>query len=179
MRYVALLRGINVNPRTRIAMADLRSLVEGLGYTEVKTHLQSGNVVFSGDKEPPGRVAAAVERRITEELGMSVAVMVRTAAELRDVVEGNPLEVRDPAKFAVAFLASPPDRKALENIDPALYAPEKMRVGRCELYIDFPDGLRRPKLPPLLEKRFTNPATLRNWTTVTRLLTLAEPPPPA
>src|SRR4051794_2079191 len=101
MRYVALLRGINVNPRTRVAMADLRAMLEKLGYTGVRTHLQSGNAVFTTDKRPPGQIAAAIEQRIADDLGMAVAVIVRTAGELRAVVEGNPLEVRDPAKFAV------------------------------------------------------------------------------
>ncbi|GAA4563910.1 DUF1697 domain-containing protein [Planotetraspora kaengkrachanensis] len=174
MRYVALLRGINVNPRSQMAMADLRALLEGLGHTGVRTHLRSGNAVFTGDEAPRERVAATIEQRITEELGMEVAVVVRTAGELRAVVEENPLEVRDPAKFAVVFLAAEPDRRALEGIDPASYAPEEMRVGRRELYMYFPDGLGRPKLPPLLGKRSSAVATMRNWNTVTKLLALAE-----
>ena len=74
----------------------------------------------------------------------------------------------------MVFLARPPDREGLAGIDPAAYAPEEMRVGERELYVYFPDGLRRPKLPPLLEKISTGPATMRNWNTVTRLLALAE-----
>ncbi|GAA1284085.1 hypothetical protein Psi02_34190 [Planotetraspora silvatica] len=174
MRYVALLRGINVNPRSRVAMADLRALLEGLGHTKVRTHLQSGNALFTGDEQPPEQVASAIERRIADELGMEVPVIVRTAAELRAVVADNPLDVREPAKFAVVFLAEPPDREMLEGIDPAGYAPEEMRVGRRELYMYFPDGLRRPKLPPLLEKRSSMTATMRNWNTVTKLLALTE-----
>ncbi|MBB2741430.1 UNVERIFIED_ORG: uncharacterized protein (DUF1697 family) [Microbispora rosea subsp. rosea] len=173
MRYVALLRGINVNPATAVAMADLRGLLERLGHGNVRTHLRSGNALFTadGDAEP---IAAAIERGIREELGLSVAVIVRTAEQLRGVVEHNPLEVRDPARFAVVFLARPPDREGLASIDPAAYAPEEMRIGERELYIYFPDGLRRPKLPPLMEKYSTGPATMRNWNTVIRLLSLAE-----
>ncbi|MEU6739970.1 DUF1697 domain-containing protein [Streptosporangium sandarakinum] len=174
MRYVALLRGINVNPATTVAMSDLRALLEGLGHTGVRTHLRSGNALFTPAEKRPERVAAAIERRITAELGMSVAVMVRTAAELRAVVEENPLQVRDPARFGVFFLAEAPDRKVLAALDPAEYAPEEMAVGRRELYVYFPDGLRRPKLPPLLEKRSNTQATMRNWNTVTKLLALAE-----
>jgi uncharacterized protein (DUF1697 family) len=155
-------------------MADLRALLERLGHTGVRTHLKSGNAMFTSDEEPPERIAAAIERQITDELGLGVAVIVRTAGQLRAVVEENPLEVRDPAKFTVVFLAQAPDREMLEGIDPAAYAPEEMRVGRRELYIYFPDGLRRPKLPPLLEKRTNVPGTMRNWNTVTRLLALAE-----
>ncbi|WP_370024078.1 DUF1697 domain-containing protein [Planotetraspora sp. GP83] len=171
---MALLRGINVNPGTQVAMADLRALLEELGHTAVRTHLRSGNAVFTSDEEPPERIAAAIERRIADKLGLAVAVIVVTAEELRAVVEENPLKVRDPAKFAVVFLAKAPDREMLEGIDPATYAPEEMRIGRREIYMHFPDGLRRPKLPPLLEKRSNVPATTRNWNTVTRLLALAE-----
>lgn len=171
MRYVALLRGINVNPRTQLAMSDLRALLTGLGHTDVRTHLRSGNALFSAEEKPRAEV---IERRIADELGLSVAVILRTAGEMRAVVRENPLEVRDPARFAVFFLAKAPDREAIEGIDPAAYAPEEMRVGRRELYAYFPDGLRRPKLPPLLEKRSKAPATMRNWNTVTRLLALAE-----
>ncbi|MGW5265265.1 DUF1697 domain-containing protein [Microbispora sp. NPDC004025] len=173
MRYVALLRGINVSPATTVAMADLRALLERLGYGNVRTHLRSGNALFTadGDAEP---ISAAIERGLREELGLSAAVIVRTAGQLRAVVERNPLEVRDPARFAVVFLSRPPDREGLASIDPAAYAPEEMRMGERELYVYFPDGLRRPKLPPLLEKHSTGPVTMRNWNTVTRLLALAE-----
>ncbi|MEU9834585.1 DUF1697 domain-containing protein [Streptosporangium sp. NPDC048047] len=180
MRYVALLRGINVSPATTVAMSDLRALLEGLGHTGARTHLRSGNALFVPAEKPseterrPERVAAEIERRITAELGLSVAVMVRTAAELRAVVEENPLEVRDPVRFGVVFLPEAPDRKVLAALDPAEYAPEEMAVGRRELYVYFPDGLRRPKLPPLLEKRSNTRATMRNWNTVTKLLALAE-----
>ncbi|WP_327049485.1 DUF1697 domain-containing protein [Microbispora sp. NBC_01189] len=172
MRYVALLRGINVNPATAVAMADLKALLEGLGHGNVRTHLRSGNALFTadGDSEP---IAAAIERGLQEELGLSTTVILRTAEQLRGVVERNPLEVRDPARFAVVFLARPPDREGLASIDRAAYAPEEMRVGERELYVYFPDGLRRPKLPPLVEKHSAGPATMRNWNTVTRLLTLA------
>ncbi|WP_405088010.1 DUF1697 domain-containing protein [Microbispora sp. NBC_01389] len=172
MRYVALLRGINVNPATAVAMADLKALLEGLGHGNVRTHLRSGNALFTadGDSEP---IADAIERGLQEELGLSTTVILRTAEQLRGVVERNPLEVRDPARFAVVFLARPPDREGLTSIDPAAYAPEEMLVGERELYVYFPDGLRRPKLPPLLEKHSAGPATMRNWNTVTRLLTLA------
>ncbi|GGO09293.1 DUF1697 domain-containing protein [Microbispora bryophytorum] len=173
MRYVALLRGINVNPATALAMADLRALLERLGYGNVRTHLRSGNALFTADGDA-GSVAAAIERGLREELGLSVAVIVRTAEQLRGVVEHNPLEVRDPARFAVVFLSRPPDREGLASIDPAAYAPEEMRAGERELYVYFPDGLRRPKLPPLLDRHSAGPATMRNWNTVTRLLSLAE-----
>ncbi|WP_214415567.1 DUF1697 domain-containing protein [Sphaerisporangium fuscum] len=176
MRYVALLRGINISPQTTLAMGDLREVLESLGYGGVRTYLRSGNALLTADGEPPERVASAIERRIGERLGRKVPVVIRTADELRATVEENPLEVRDPVRFAVTFYAREPDRQALEAIDPADYAPEEMRVGRREIYTYYPDGLRRTKLAPLLAKLPAlagNTATTRNWSTVTKLLALA------
>lgn len=174
MRQVALLRGININPRSQVDMADLRGLLGRLGFTDVRTHLRSGNAIFEADGRPPEEVSPVIEAALAEDLGVRAAVMVRTAADLRAVVEDNPLPVPDPAKFAVVFLAEPPDRALLESLDPAAYAPEEMGIGRRELYIHYPEGLRRPRLQPLLEKRSGLVGTARNWNTVTRLLALAE-----
>ncbi|WP_067176683.1 DUF1697 domain-containing protein [Microtetraspora niveoalba] len=174
MRYVALLRGINVGASTAMAMPDLRAVVERLGHSEVRTHLRSGNVVFTSADERPDRVASLIERGIAEDLGLTVSVIVRTAAELRRIVEENPLAVPDPTRFTVMFLSGPPDRAALEGIDPAAYAPEEMRIGARELYLHFPEGMRRTRLDPLLAKRLSGTWTTRNWNTVTRLLALAE-----
>ncbi|RJL27173.1 DUF1697 domain-containing protein [Bailinhaonella thermotolerans] len=176
MRCVALLRGVNAGSGPRVAMGELRAMLEGMGYGEVRTLLQSGNAVFTvpdGGAGDGDAVAAAVEDRLAAELGVRVRVMVRTAAELREVVEGNPLEVPDPAKFAVLFLAREPDPGILA-IPPEEYAPEEMRPGRRELYVNFPEGMRRTRLPVLVEKRWNLPLTARNWNTVTRLLALAE-----
>ncbi|GII63656.1 hypothetical protein Skr01_37410 [Sphaerisporangium krabiense] len=176
MRYVALLRGINVSPRTQIAMADLRALLEGLGYGDVRTHLRSGNALFTAGADDPAGIAGRIRRRCAEKLGVGPAVILRTVPELRAVVEENPLEIRDPARFMVAFQAEVPDRGVVDGIDPALYAPEEVAIGRRELYMYFPDGLRRTKLPALLEERSGVLATMRNWNTVTRLLELGEGP---
>lgn len=166
---MAFLRGINVNPGTQVDMAALRAMLEGLGYTDVRTHLRSGNAVFTAERQPREKI----EKAIRDGLDLPVAVMVRTAEELRAVVEGNPLQVREPAKFGVVFLSEPPDREQLEAIDPDGYAPEVMRIGERELYIDFPNGLARTKLPALLEKKSKNAGTMRNWNTVVKLLELA------
>ena len=173
-RYAALLRGVNVGPNTKVAMADLRDLLAGLGYADVRTHLNSGNAVFTGPDEPGARIAAAIEERLTARLGREIPVVVRTAAELAATVEANPLEMRDPARLAVAFLADMPDPDRLRAIDPEEFAPEEVGLGERELYLYFPNGLGRSKLPMILEKRLGVPATLRNWNTVTKLLALAE-----
>ncbi|WP_173434238.1 DUF1697 domain-containing protein [Allosalinactinospora lopnorensis] len=174
MRYVALLSGVNLGKHRRIAMAELRGLLAGLGYTEARTHLQSGNAVFSAPERPSEQIAAEIEDRIAREAGFEVGVVVRTAGQLRAVVESVPLDIRDPARFLVLFLAEPPDPERLVAIDAESFAPEEMGVGERELYLFLPDGVRNARLPAILQKHMPGPATARNWSTVTRLLELAE-----
>ncbi|KIH99214.1 hypothetical protein LP52_08815 [Streptomonospora alba] len=170
--YAALLRGINVGGRNKVRMADLRALLSGLGCTDTATLLQSGNAAFTARGTDASALGAAIEDALRDELGVTVAVVVRSAADLRRVVDGLPFPVRDPAKCAVAFLNAPVDRERLAGLDPARYAPEELVPGERELYMYFPDGLGRAKLTPLLERHVPAPATVRNWNTVTRLLEL-------
>ncbi|WP_067975463.1 DUF1697 domain-containing protein [Nocardiopsis trehalosi] len=172
-RYVALLRGINVGGHRKVRMADLRAMLDGLGYTGVATLLQSGNAVLTAPGTPPDAVGAAIGARIERDLGFPVNVLVRTAGDLRRVVDGLPFPVPDPAKCAVAFLPGPVDRDRWAAFDPAPYAPEEVAAGEREFYLSLPGGLGRAVLPramgPLLDG-----ATVRNWSTTTRLLALAE-----
>jgi uncharacterized protein (DUF1697 family) len=175
MRHVILIRGVNVGANT-VDMADLRALLEELGHSQVRTHLRSGNAVVTAGEEDPAAVAAAVERAILDRLGLALPVMVRTAPELRAVVEANPLDVREPSKMVVAFLGAAPDPGVVAGIDHSAFAPEELRPAGREAYLYFPGGLGRARLSVGLEKLLGVPATLRNWNTVTKLLDLAEQP---
>jgi uncharacterized protein (DUF1697 family) len=163
---------VNVTGNSKVAMADLRVWLADLGYTDVRTHLNSGNAVFTAPEEPAERIAAAIEDDLTARLGREIPVVVRTAAELAAVVEGNPLEVRDPAKLAVAFLAGVPASERLRALKPAEFAPDEVGLGESVLYLYFPHGQGRSTLVPTLEKRLGVPATVRNWNTVTKLRAL-------
>jgi uncharacterized protein (DUF1697 family) len=127
-RKVALLRGINVGSKNRISMARLRELMEGLGYEQIETLLQSGNVAFAG-----GEAAAESERRIAEALrrddGLEVPVLVRTRAQLDAVVKRNPLRehVTNPKFHHVVFLSEKPDAKRLRAVDRDSYRPGRTR----------------------------------------------------
>lgn len=172
--YIALLRGVNVGGRQKVPMADLRALLTRLGYTDVRTHLQSGNAVLTADGTAE-QVAAAVEAAIARELGLAVRVVVRTAPELAAVIERNPLEVGDPARFLVSFLSAAPDPGRFADIDTAAYAPEEFALGEREVYFSLPEGIQRAKLPDLVGRRLADrTATARNWNTVTRLLAMAR-----
>src|SRR3954454_2877015 len=110
-RYVALLRGINVGGNKKVAMADLRALLSGLGYTNVRTHLQSGNAVLTSPSRDPQQLAGKIENRIQNRLGMTVRCLVRNRAEFRAVTDGNPLAdvATDGSRMLALFLSEAPD----------------------------------------------------------------------
>ncbi len=175
--YAALLRGINVGRNKRIAMADLRSLVEGLGHESVQTHLQSGNVVFESSKRSAKPLEAAIEAAIAAELGMDVTVMVRRADELAAVVEAAPYGGRtsDHKRVHVAFLAEAPRAAAVKGFGIEEFAPDEITVIGREAYLLYPDGYARTKLTnAVLEKKLGVRATSRNWRTVTALAELTS-----
>ena len=175
-KHVALLRAVNVGGRNRIAMARLRELLEGLGYGAVRTHLQSGNAVFTAPGTPPERVARQIEAALVRELGLAVKVLVRTRAELERVVADNPLLglADDHARLLVAFLSAPPDPRAVSELAPAELEPDVFALGEREIYTWYPQGVRATKLSNAFwERRLGVVATGRNWNTVTRLLEMA------
>ncbi|MBB4931770.1 uncharacterized protein (DUF1697 family) [Lipingzhangella halophila] len=171
-RYVALLRGVNVGKHNRVAMARLRELLEGLGYQEVRTLLQSGNAVFSAPGRPTAQLASEIQQRLASELGLTVDVTVRTAPELRAVVAANPLDVGDPARFLVVFLPRAPEPEQLARVTAEARPSEEMRVGERELYLWCPQGIREARLPLAVQRHLGG--TARNWTTTAKLADLAE-----
>ncbi|MGW5876945.1 DUF1697 domain-containing protein [Nocardiopsis terrae] len=176
-RYIVLLRGINVGGHRKVPMADLRSLLTGLGYTDVATYIQSGNAVLTapetGPPAPDG-VAARVRAAIAAELGLDVPTVVRTRDRLRATVAENPLEVPDPARFLVLFSSSPIDPRVLAAVDPAGYPDEHLALGPDAAYTRHERGIRYARYPDLLVNRISGTVTARNWRTVLRLLEMAE-----
>ena len=176
-RYVALLRGINVGTAKQVGMADLKNLVVGLGYVDVKTHLRSGNVVLTADHTSAAKLAAQLTKAIEEQFSMTVGVVVRTRDELAAVVEANPLgEVAtDPSRSVVAFLSGPPDPAALAALLAVDVAPEQIVADGPELYLWCPNGQADGAATRALTKaRLKVTVTARNWRTVTKLLELAD-----
>ena len=176
-RYVALLRGINVGGNKKVPMAQLRELMEGLGHTDVATLLQSGNAVFTCKEKSAAKVVKQLEAAIAGEFGFEVSVVLRTRDELAAAIQANPLPGAEdaPSQFLVTFLSDVPDPKRLQAIDPAAYLPDEFRVVGREIYARFPNGLRDSKLAGVLggPKLGVTP-TARNWSTVTKLLELAD-----
>jgi uncharacterized protein (DUF1697 family) len=176
-RYVALLRGINVGGNKKVPMARLRELMEGLGYTDVATLLQSGNAVFTSKEKSPAKVVKQLEVAIAKEFGFEVSVVLRTRDELAAAIQANPLPGAEdaPSQFLVTFLSDVPDPKRLKEIDPAAYLPDEFRVVEREIYARFPNGVGNSKLATVLGgPRLGVTPTARNWNTVTKLLELAD-----
>jgi uncharacterized protein (DUF1697 family) len=175
--FVALLRGINVGGKNRIPMTELKSSFAALGYEDVVTYIQSGNVVFRSSSSAERKTAAAIERRIAEEFGTEVTVVLRTPTELKSVAERNPFlkGKADPSKLHVVFLTSRPKAKAVAELDPGRSPPDEFKVHGREIYLHLPKGSGRSKLTiDYFERRLGVAATARNWNTVLKLLALAE-----
>lgn len=157
-------------------MAALRELLTGLGYGDVRTYLQSGNVVLSS-RASSHRLQRKLEQQLAAAFGTDVQVLVRTRDELADVVERDPLgDVADnSARYLVSFLSAEPDPEVVRGLATVDVAPEQFVLSGRELYAWHPDGVQRSQLAKLLsERRLGVIATARNWNTVTKLLALAD-----
>lgn len=172
--YVALLRGVNVGPHHRLAMADLRAVLAGLGHGAVSTHLNSGNALFTSARRDPDAMATELERALDTELGLRVRCLVRDRSDLARVVAADPLRAvaTDPARYLVTFLSAPPDPARFAALDLASAEPERLILGEREYYTWHPAGVHRSKLDRLGVGRALGDvvATARNWNTVTALL---------
>jgi uncharacterized protein (DUF1697 family) len=173
---ILLLRGINVGPRKRVSMPDLRELLTEAGFADVQTYVQSGNVVLSG-RASPANVASKAEKLIADRFGFDVDVIVRTADELAEVVACNPLgEVAlDPKRYQVGFLDDEPDPEVVARVADLAAGGEQVVVVGREVYSWHPAGAARSKLwAKLAANGLGVRATSRNWTTVSTLLEMAS-----
>jgi len=172
--YVALLRGINVGGKAKIAMAALRDTCAAVGCEDVVTYIQSGNVVLKS-KLTADKLRAALEGAITKEFGFNPAVMIRTAREISAVIDRNPCAGSDDKTVHVGFLHAAPNaatKKCLGAID---CAPEELAVVGRDIYLHLPNGMGRAALPVQMERCLRPaPVTVRNWRTVTKLAELAS-----
>jgi uncharacterized protein (DUF1697 family) len=174
-RYVVLLRGINVGKAKRVAMADLRALLGDLGYTDVKTMLNSGNAVLTGDGAAPAEHAARIEAAIAERLGLDVRTMVLGAGELRTIVDGHPFAdiATNGSRMMANVLSAQPDPALFAQHDPTALDPENSRLGERVIYQWCPDGvLAAPPVAGAAEKDLGVDVTARNWNTITKLADL-------
>jgi uncharacterized protein (DUF1697 family) len=175
---ISLLRGVNVGGHNKIKMEELRELYESLGLRQAQTYVQSGNVVFHTEGRDFTRLSKRIADAIEEKFAFRTGVILRTAADLRAVIAVNPFGSRgnlDPSRLLVQFLASEPPADVRERVLRIESEPEKWRMVGRELYIYYPNGMARPKVPwASVERILQTPCTGRNWNTVRKLLEMAE-----
>jgi uncharacterized protein (DUF1697 family) len=174
--HVALLRGVNVGGKNKLAMTDLAELFRAAGCAEVRTYIQSGNVLFRA----PAALAATLSRALAAEIerrhGLRTPVVTRSAARLAKVARSNPFLAAgaDPDELHVAFLADPPARAKVAALDPRRSPPDEFVVAGSEVFLRCPGGVARTKLTnDWFDRALATTSTLRNWRTVTRLVELA------
>ena len=178
-RLIVLLRGVNLAGRNRVSMPQLREALEEAGFEDVTTYVQSGNVVLSSSKSAK-RVRSDVEHLLADRFDLDVSVIVRSRAELARVVERDALGrvAKNPKLYQVTFLESAPGAELMRKLEAAAAGRERVLSAGRELYAWHPDGVGRSKLAALMAgKGLGVTATARNWTTVTKLLELANEVP--
>ncbi|HMK23200.1 MAG TPA: DUF1697 domain-containing protein [Terriglobales bacterium] len=174
---LAFLRGINVGGSRLVLMSDLRALLTGLRLRSVQTHLQSGNALFQTDEKDLPRLSEKIATALERRFGFPVDVVLRTHADLEAVIADNPFARSkgiEPGKLVVFFLPKAVEKARHDEIAQLKFGREEIQFGRRELYIYFPDGQGRSKLPAALDRILDKTATARNWNTVTKLLELAK-----
>lgn len=174
---ISMLRGVNVGSHNRIKMNALQALYESLRFQDPRTYVQSGNVIFRTKEKSSPALAKRIQNAIEPTFKCSPEVILRTTDELRKVIAANPFAGRDlhPGKILVTFLATEPGPEAHSTLLSLKSYPEEIHLKGRELYIYFPDGAGKSKLPwSRVEKLFQTTGTARNWNSVTKMLAIAE-----
>ena len=175
---VAMLRSVNLPNHQKVNMQALKTLCTSLGLRDVQTYIQSGNLVFRDAEEDPDALAQRIEQAMEASFGFRPVVIVRTASELRKVIANNPFRGRkevEPSKLLVVFIKSAPTKQARDKLLAIPCEPEELHIHSREVYIYYPDGMARPKIPLIrMEKALQSSSTGRNWNTVNKLLAMAE-----
>jgi uncharacterized protein (DUF1697 family) len=170
--WIGFLRGINVGGNRKVPMAELRSLCEDAGLTDVRTYIASGNLLFSSPQRSAAKVRALLEEKIEQHFGFPVVVVVRTPSQLRDVVDGLPFD--DAEHAHVSFMVSGAERAAVQDLQDSLINDARLEVVGDHAYLLTPKGLGQGFLKSGADRRFGKVGTVRNWRTVSKVLAMAE-----
>lgn len=175
---ISMLRGVNLGAHNRIKMEALRALYESLGFEGVRTYVQNGNVVFRTKEKSATKVATKIQDAIEKKFKFRPVVILRSTEDLRKAVARTPFDAGrklEPGKILVTFLASEPPSDAHGNLARFQSHPEELHLKGRELYIYFPNGAGRSKLPwSSVEKFLKVTGTARNWNSVLAMLEMAE-----
>ena len=176
--FIALLRGVNVGGNQKLPNATFKATCENAGFESLRIHLQSGNAVFRSRRGSADRVAVALRNELQKAASLDVAVLVRTAEELHEIIEHNPFAdaaKADPGRLLVVFLAAPANAAAKAALEKERAGDESIVFSGRELYAYLPDGAGRSKLAQAFTPRkLGTECTARNWNTVSRLDAIAR-----
>ncbi len=175
-RYVALFRGINVGRAKRIAMADLRAILESLGYTQVRTLLNSGNAVFEAAGEAPEKMATRIRSAVAKKVGVDALVVVKSAGDIAAVVKANKLAstATDPSRLLVALTIDAPTLAGLSHLAKTQWKGDAVHVGKHAAYIWCADGFLESKAAVALLRDLGEYGTTRNWATLEKINALLQ-----
>jgi len=175
---ISMLRGVNVGGHSKIQMDALRTLYSSLKFGSPQTYIQSGNVIFKTGERDFSLVAKRIQKAIEKKFACCPEVILRTTAELREVIAKNPFAKRndiEPSRLLVTFLASDPGSEARESPGKLRFEPEELHVALREIYVYAPNGIGKSRIPwPRIDKILQTPGTGRNWNSVTKMLEIAE-----
>lgn len=178
MKYISILRGINVSGQKRIKMSDLKLLYEELGFNNVVTYIQSGNVVFDASGDNKSSIKTLIEDAIEKQYKFHVPVQIRTNMEFENIINNNPFDsvdlAEDGTKVLITFLGDIPDKVKISNIMAYVVLPEMLVVKGTEVYLYCPNGYGKSKLSnTFLENKLGVVATTRNWKSVNKIYELS------
>jgi len=178
-RYVALFRGINVGKAKRIAMGDLRALLDKLGYADVATLLNSGNAVFTANAEPAATHAARIREAVKDKLGVDALVIVKSAKDIAAIIAGNALakHCTDDSKLLIAVTNDTRGMTRVKALARAAWGDEKVHVGKHAAYLWCSNGILESKVAVALLKGLEDAGTTRNWGTLNKIHALLGDPP--
>lgn len=174
--WIALLRGINVGGNNLLPMKELRALLEGTGFQNVRTYIQSGNIVFASEETKASTLEAAIADRIDEKFGFRPRVLVLQASDIRAAIEGNPYPegTKEPKNLHIYFLAQPAGEADLASLEQIKTPTERFTLKDRVFYLHAPEGVARSKLAMQAEKLLKVPATARNLRSTMKIAELAE-----
>lgn len=174
--YITMLRGINVSGKNTIKMNELKILYESLGFENVFTYIQSGNVIFNVNEEDPDKITEIIESGVNKEFSLEVSVIIRTLTELTQIVKGNPLlKSGEPDKLHVTLLSHTPGINEVNNFTISKDEGEEYRIIGKEIFLYCPYGYGRTKMTnSAFEKKLKVKATTRNWNTLNKLYEIAK-----
>ncbi len=176
MTHLALLRGINVGGKNMLPMKDLAQMFSAAGSSNVRTYIQSGNVIFEASSGAP-KIVEVVTTQIEKRYGYRVPMVLRSSAQLIKTIRGNPFlpKVEDHRWLHVYFLADPPNARAVASLDAARSAPDAFHVLGQEIYLHVPNGMGRTKLTnAYFDSKLSTTSTARNWATVLKLAEMMQ-----